>query len=148
MFCFLINHERASLHIELFLINKGMVHLTLLCGTSLGQDSHCCYLFLGDTPSSETGLSFWEDYFTPVNHESCKKQFPKDLIFVTLSAEWVTQGFVRRRVDCVRHVHHTCDARCTYDTHSQSAGTCFVGWKNSVIWLLSGWHVCENETVF
>ena len=73
------------------------------------QDSPFCYLFLkGNT------------------------YFPKCIMFVTLSTECVTQGFglnVRRRLDCARHVG------CTYDsvhTHSQSAGTCVVGWEKKL----------------
>ena len=54
------------------------------------QDSPFCYMFLKGN-----------------------KHFSKCIMFVTLSAEWVTQGFglnVRRRLDCARHVGFTYDS--------------------------------------
>ena len=97
----------------------------VLIGILLVQDSHFCYLFLGDTASYETGLSFWVDYFTPVHESSWNKHFTK-INASCLSKEWGDTR-VWRRLDCEWHM------RCTYDTHSHSARTSVVGWKNSVI---------------
>ena len=63
-----------------------------------------CYLFLDDTHSSETSLSFWEDSVTP-GHESCNKHFTKSSGLSRCRLNWWQDGVTAVALGDVRAVH-------------------------------------------